>query len=72
MKSPGNGVSTPTPVQPGIVGNCHRFLLVCTGDSCGSITQAAGISLDDYYRWNPGAGSDCASPWRDYCVRYGV
>lgn len=55
----GNGVSTPTPVQSGITSSCKTFRKVVTGDTCAVITQKAGISLANFYKWNPGVGSSC-------------
>ncbi|CAN9295869.1 unnamed protein product [Alternaria alternata] len=38
----GNGVSTPTPVQPRIVKNCNKFFFVESGDTCDVINQKTG------------------------------
>lgn len=64
----GNGVVTPTPVQTGIVQKCKSFHSVVAGDSCYDIAANAGISLDNFYSWNPAIGSDCGSLWVDYNV----
>ena len=55
----GNGISTPTPTQPGLVNNCERFYLVRTGDSCVDVATAHGITLQQFTTWNPNAGSTC-------------
>ncbi|KAM5465123.1 hypothetical protein MferCBS49748_005063 [Microsporum ferrugineum] len=60
---PSNGVTTPTPTQPGMINDCNKFYLVKTGDSCANITSANGISLNDFLKWNPKAGSDCIGLW---------
>lgn len=57
--TPGNGVSTPTPVQSGIASNCNKFYLVKSGDGCEAVATANGISLSDFYLWNPAVGSTC-------------
>lgn len=57
---PGNGVSTPTPTQTGMVGNCNRFYLVKSGDGCFDIAASAGIALNDFYKWNPAVKNDCS------------
>src|SRR4051794_25928636 len=32
--SPTNGVTTPTPIRPGMVANCDKFHMVVDGDEC--------------------------------------
>ena len=54
------GVSTPSPIKTGIVSDCDKFYLVQSGDGCASVTFAAGISLADFYAWNPAVGTSCA------------
>ncbi|KAK3898439.1 hypothetical protein C8A05DRAFT_47255 [Staphylotrichum tortipilum] len=64
----GNGISTPTPTQTGMVRNCDSFHYVVSGDSCPSIASQYGISLAQFYAWNPAVGSDCTSLWLNtYC-----
>lgn len=55
----GNGISTPTPTQPGMVGNCNSFYLVQTNEGCAAVASKNGITLSQFYAWNPQAGSDC-------------
>jgi len=60
--SAGNGVATPTPIQPGMVTNCNKFHLVVSGDQCGLIATAAGITLANFFLWNPSVGNpSCGS-----------
>lgn len=56
----GNGVTTPSPVQTGMVSTCDEFYLVASGDTCAAIASDYGISLTDFYAWNPAIGSSCA------------
>jgi hypothetical protein len=42
-----------------MVAGCGRFYKVRTGDTCFNIAQAADISLDTFYSWNP-AINKCA------------
>ncbi|GAM42975.1 hypothetical protein TCE0_044r17416 [Talaromyces pinophilus] len=58
--TPGNGITTPTPYQAGMTSNCDKFYLVQSGDQCGTIASNAGVSLSDFYSWNPAVGSSCA------------
>ncbi|KAH7420080.1 hypothetical protein BKA64DRAFT_563224 [Cadophora sp. MPI-SDFR-AT-0126] len=56
-----NGVVTPTPTQTGMVGNCNKFHFVTTADTgCYDLAAAEGISLDNFYSWNPAVGTDCS------------
>ncbi|KAJ8069030.1 hypothetical protein OCU04_002704 [Sclerotinia nivalis] len=55
----GNGITTPTPYQTGIATNCDSFYLVVSGDECGTIASKNGISLTQFYAWNPAVGSTC-------------
>ncbi|KAI0449632.1 carbohydrate-binding module family 50 protein [Xylaria acuta] len=56
---PGNGISTPMPIQTGIASNCNKFYDVQPGDICDTIVAAYGISLQNFYAWNPAVGSSC-------------
>ncbi|ORY01575.1 hypothetical protein BCR34DRAFT_521866 [Clohesyomyces aquaticus] len=66
--TPTNGISTPTPTQSGMVGNCDAFYKVIKDDGCAAIASNNGISLTQFYSWNPAIGSDCKSLWPDYYV----
>jgi LysM repeat protein len=66
--TPGNGITTPTPTQTGMVKNCDKFYDVQTGDGCYSIAQSYSIPLDSFYSWNPAVGTSCASLWAGYYV----
>jgi hypothetical protein len=59
--SPGNGVTTPTPIQPGMTSSCGAFHLVQANDQCGAIATSAGISLKQFYAWNPSVGTACST-----------
>lgn len=60
-KSPTNGITTPGPIQTGISGSCNTFYLVQSGDQCGTIASSHGISLANFYAWNPAVSSTCTS-----------
>ncbi|HEY1645206.1 MAG TPA: LysM domain-containing protein, partial [Candidatus Saccharimonadales bacterium] len=70
--SSGNGITTPTPIQSGMVSDCNAFHLVASGDLCQTIATDAGISLTDFYTWNPTVGSGCSSLWLGYYVCTGI
>ncbi|KFY40861.1 hypothetical protein V495_05216 [Pseudogymnoascus sp. VKM F-4514 (FW-929)] len=70
---PGNGVATPTPVQPGMVTNCNRFYEVETGDTCASIASAAGVTVAQLATWNTQiGGTACTGMWTGYNICTGV
>jgi Lactonase, 7-bladed beta-propeller/LysM domain len=68
----GAAVATPTPFQAGMVGDCTKFYLVVSGDTCNSIATAAGINISDFYTWNPAVGSSCATLFLNNNVCIGV
>ncbi|KFX87782.1 hypothetical protein O988_09292 [Pseudogymnoascus sp. VKM F-3808] len=70
--NPGNGVTTPLPIQPGMTTSCNKFRFVKTGDQCGDIAAAAGISLADFYAWNPSVGTGCSSLFAESYVCIGL
>lgn len=69
---PSNGISTPTPVQPNIVGNCNKFHLVKSTTTCASIQSYYSITLADFIKWNPAVGSGCTGLWANYNVCVGI
>jgi LysM repeat protein len=62
---PGNGIETPAPIQPGMVGNCDAFYLIKSGDSCAAIAFTYGISINQFTTWNSGVGTTCSGMWAD-------
>ncbi|RDW76308.1 LysM peptidoglycan-binding domain-containing protein [Aspergillus mulundensis] len=66
--APSNGVTTPSPIQPGMTTSCASFHEVQSGDTCASIAQSNGISLSQFNAWNTGVGSGCSSLWLGYYV----
>ncbi|KAL2820421.1 hypothetical protein BJX63DRAFT_380755 [Aspergillus granulosus] len=65
-------VTGPAPQQTGIVSNRNKYHLVESGDGCASIANAYGISLSNFYNWNPAVGSSCGSLWLGYYVCVGT
>ncbi|KAI0487065.1 hypothetical protein F4859DRAFT_510848 [Xylaria cf. heliscus] len=59
----GNGITTPTPTQDGMVTNCDSFYYVKSGDSCQSIADKSGITLSQFNTWNPKVGNTCTGLW---------
>ncbi|KAI7771209.1 hypothetical protein LZL87_014370 [Fusarium oxysporum] len=67
-----NGISTPTPIQSGMIGNCNKFHMVKSTTTCDSIQNYYKISLADFVKWNPAVGSKCTGLWANYNVCVGV
>ncbi|KAK2590531.1 hypothetical protein QQS21_011781 [Conoideocrella luteorostrata] len=66
------GTTPPAQTQPGVAADCKRWHVVQKGDGCYDIAQANKITLDDFYKWNPGVGSNCEALWLGYAVCIGV
>ncbi|KAH8645404.1 hypothetical protein BX600DRAFT_356684, partial [Xylariales sp. PMI_506] len=65
-------VTGPTPEQTGIISTCDSYYLVVSGDTCYDISATYGITLDDFYSWNPAVGDDCSGLDYGYYVCVGV
>ncbi|KAL2812193.1 hypothetical protein BJX63DRAFT_421929 [Aspergillus granulosus] len=63
-----NGITTPTPTRPGMVGNCDAFYMVQSRDTCAEIVQRYGVSLAQLSRWNAQVGTDCSGLWAGYYI----
>ncbi|KAH7625384.1 hypothetical protein B0T09DRAFT_62838 [Sordaria sp. MPI-SDFR-AT-0083] len=70
--STGNGIATPTPTQPGMVGNCKRFHQVASGDTCEVIASKYGTTSAKIRSWNTQINSACTNTWLGYYVCVGV
>ncbi|KAK8101915.1 LysM domain-containing protein [Apiospora kogelbergensis] len=67
--NPGNGIATPTPIQPGMVDNCDAFYLVQSKDTCEVIASKHGISVAQFITWNTAiGGAACNGLWLDAYV----
>ncbi|KAK3951455.1 hypothetical protein QBC32DRAFT_371120 [Pseudoneurospora amorphoporcata] len=58
----GNGIATPTPIQPNMVANCDSFYKVKSGDTCDVIAAKSGISSAQIISSNASVGSGCTQP----------
>ncbi|TDZ15613.1 LysM domain-containing protein [Colletotrichum orbiculare MAFF 240422] len=63
--TPPNGITTPVPTQPELVGNCDRFHFVQQDQSCTDMARQYGISMTQFLAWNPKAGASCGGLWAD-------
>ncbi|KAH7030631.1 uncharacterized protein B0I36DRAFT_348837 [Microdochium trichocladiopsis] len=66
--SPTNGIQTPQPTQPYMVGDCDQFYLVKAGDTCATIGAAYGIGTTRLISWQPSIGTSCQSLWANAYV----
>ncbi|OGE49080.1 hypothetical protein PENARI_c023G09001 [Penicillium arizonense] len=64
----GTSTPTPSPTLPGTASKCSQFYYVVTNDTCPAIVEEYGITLKDFYSWNPGVGSDCRTLKTEYYV----
>ncbi|KAJ5726916.1 Peptidoglycan-binding Lysin subgroup [Penicillium malachiteum] len=70
--SAGNGITTPTPDEPGMVSDCTKFWLVGSGDTCADIASSEGITVADIEKWNSQVGSGCTDIWLGDYICVGV
>lgn len=61
------------PTFPNTVPECIAWHTVVPGDGCWAITQTYGITLTDFYTWNPDITNDCADNfWLGYAYCVGI
>ncbi|KAJ5175095.1 uncharacterized protein N7482_000972 [Penicillium canariense] len=60
LSATGTGVTTPYPVQTGMVATCDEFYKVIADDSSVDIANANGIPVASFYTWNPAVETDCS------------
>ncbi|KAL8306251.1 hypothetical protein RB597_003198 [Gaeumannomyces tritici] len=63
----------PAPTHTGQPSDCNKWDVVAEGgnDSCASMAADNGITLDQFYDWNPAVSRDCLTnfwPGQAYCV----
>ena len=49
---PSNGVTTPTPIQSGMVKNCNKFHFVQSGETCPVIQSKYKVTLANLVKWS--------------------
>lgn len=52
--------------------DCDTFHLVVSEDTCSVISADAGITLEEFYDWNPAVGDTCGSLFLGYYVCIGT
>ncbi|KAF5852240.1 hypothetical protein GGP41_001009 [Bipolaris sorokiniana] len=69
--SPTAAPTPPAPTHTGQPSDCNRWDVVAEGDSCGSLASDNGISVDQFFAWNPAVSKDCITNFwlgQAYCV----
>ncbi|OCL05486.1 carbohydrate-binding module family 50 protein, partial [Glonium stellatum] len=58
------------PTAPGIAANCNKYVLIQEGNSCEAVANQAGVTLDEFYAWNPSLQYSCVNLviGDSYCV----
>ncbi|KAH6629732.1 LysM domain-containing protein [Boeremia exigua] len=63
--------TAPAPTHTGQPADCNKWDVVTDGDSCGSLASDNGITVDQFYAWNPAVSKDCITNFwlgQAYCV----
>ncbi|KAL0929844.1 LysM domain-containing protein [Colletotrichum truncatum] len=68
----GNGITTPTSIQKGMIKTCNKFQEVTEDISCQDILDENKISLADFFNWNPAVGEFCNNLWKDTWACVGI
>ncbi|KAJ4308625.1 hypothetical protein N0V84_011986 [Fusarium piperis] len=63
VTQPGNGISTPTPIQAGMVSNCNKFHIIGSTTTCQGIIDYNKITMANFKKWNTGINSACSNLW---------
>src|SRR5690606_28353661 len=66
-------VEAPGPTQEGINKACKKWHVAKATDSCHSISEDSGVTLEKFYSWNPAVneGGECMELWIGYAVCIG-
>ncbi|KAE8167889.1 hypothetical protein BDV40DRAFT_311378 [Aspergillus tamarii] len=70
--SKGSSASDPQPHQTGIPANCNKWHYVVDRDECETIATKYGITLQQFYTWNPAIGATCRFLWKHNYVCVGI
>lgn len=63
--------TAPAPTHTGQPADCNKWDVVVSGDSCGSMATDNGITVDQFYAWNPAVSNECVTNFwlgQAYCV----
>ncbi|KAF2496690.1 hypothetical protein BU16DRAFT_339422 [Lophium mytilinum] len=60
------------PTSQGIASNCTNYVTISDGNSCEVIANQAGVTLQQFYQWNPSLQDSCAGLLVGYAYCVGV
>ncbi|KAF2803113.1 uncharacterized protein BDZ99DRAFT_338218, partial [Mytilinidion resinicola] len=60
------------PTSLGIASNCNSYVTISDGNSCEAIANQAGVTLEQFYQWNPSLQDSCAGLLVGYSYCVGV
>jgi hypothetical protein len=60
---PNTGITTPSPIQAGMVKGCTKFHDIKTTTTCQAVLHYHKITLAQCAKWNPAVRSDCSNLW---------
>ncbi|KAL2675733.1 hypothetical protein Neosp_011924 [[Neocosmospora] mangrovei] len=61
----GSGVTTPTPIQEGMVKNCVKVHYISPTTTCQGVLKYNKITMEQFAKWNPAVGRDCSGLWKE-------
>ncbi|KAK6340018.1 hypothetical protein TWF730_001795 [Orbilia blumenaviensis] len=68
-----NAISTPAPIQQGMIKSCTNFHFVEPGQGCFDIIPMYDdLTIDQLYAWNPAIGKGCTTMWAETYICVGV
>jgi LysM repeat protein len=58
-------------MQDGTVANCTQYADFLSGEACSKILSDNGLTIAQFFAYNPEVGADCSNIWPGYryCVR---
>ncbi|KAL2817249.1 hypothetical protein BDW59DRAFT_166063 [Aspergillus cavernicola] len=64
---------TAYPIREGTTENCDEFEAVVPPMTCSTVLNRHGITIAQFYEWNPAVGEQCGNLWLNYryCIRVG-
>ncbi|KAL5040877.1 hypothetical protein BDW71DRAFT_212672 [Aspergillus fruticulosus] len=64
---------TAYPIREGTTENCDEYEAVVPPMTCETVLNRHGITIAQFYDWNPAVGENCGNLWLNYryCIRVG-
>ncbi|RMJ21574.1 LysM domain-containing protein, partial [Aspergillus sp. HF37] len=58
--------STQLPIRDGTITDCNKYEAVVSPMTCASVLKENGITIAQFYQWNPEVGEQCTNLWLGY------